>query len=246
MKAQQALEFLANRVPFAFPNADTVLLSGSTATGQSTPKSDLDLIVLYPRLPEGAWRRTETWDGRIVEAFVHDLGTMGYFLEDLDGPQGIPTLAHLVIDGLPVPGLPQTLAAPAKVMAESFIAAGPPPLSQDEIDRRRYTITNLLDDVTPDLPQRLRFAIGADLYVALAGIALRGSGHFSGQGKGLARALAARRPDLAEEFEMAFSTFYDGTDPERLERLIDTVLAPHGGRLLDGYVSHAPRHWRRD
>lgn len=246
MNAQQALDFLTSRAPAAFQGADTVLLSGSTATGRSTPKSDLDLVVFYPHLPQGAWRRTEIWDGRIVEAFVHDLGTLRYFLEVLDGAQAVPTLANLVVDGLPVPGLPGTLAAPARALAERFIAAGPQPLPQEEIDRRRYTISNLLDDITPDLPRRLRHAIGADLYVALAGFALRASGHFSGQGKGLARALAVGRPDIAEEFEEAFAVFYDGGGAERLERLVDAVLAPHGGRLIDGYVAHAPQEWRSD
>jgi hypothetical protein len=246
VNAEEALEFLAPRVPSAFPEADTILLSGSTATGRSTPNSDLDLVVFYKNLPEGAWRRTEVWDGQIVEAFVHDLGTLRYFLEDLDSRLGVPTLAHLVLEGLPVAGLPNTLVAPAKAMAQRYIANGPPPLSRDEIDRRRYTISNLVDDITPDLPQHLRLAIGANLYTALADFALRASGEFSGQGKGLARALETSRPDIAAEFAQAFAEFYAGAKSDRVGRLVDTVLAPHGGPLIDDYLSKAPADWRRN
>lgn len=243
MDAAQALDFLAKHVPSAFPGADTVLLAGSTAHGNATMSSDLDLVVLFPNLPDGAWRRTGQWDGVLVEAFVHDLETLGYFLEKMDRPAGLSVLANMIFEGVPVPGLPNAFMVDAKRMAEGYLRAGPPVLERAERDAWRYRITCLYDDLCDCTDAHERLATAAALYTRLAEFALRSENHFSGQGKGIARALEQERPDLAGEFAPAFSALLAG-DIVPVQALVEKTLGPAGGMLTTEYTAKAPPEYR--
>ncbi|GHA16691.1 nucleotidyltransferase [Devosia pacifica] len=245
MSPEAALAFLADYVPHRFPDADTALLAGSTATGTAQPGSDLDLVIVYPKLDAGAWRTTERADGVLIEAFVHDLGTLAYFLEDLDRASGLSTLANLVRDGLPVPGMPQRLLSDAKAMADRVLALGPPAIDREAIDRRRYLITNLLDDLAGQRPSDERLAIATELHRALADFVLRAAGKYGGNGKGIARALAAHDAQFASALETATIEVLASRGMSDLQRVVETALAPHGGLLMEGYTAHAPAHWRR-
>jgi hypothetical protein len=240
MTGDEALAFLQLNIVRWFPGADTALLGGSTAGDAAGPGSDLDVVVLYPHLPDGAWRVTERHEGQLVEAFVHDLETLRYFFDVFDGPSGVPILAELVATGLEVPGLPSRLAIPAKAMARGVLAAGPPKLDQADLDRRRFTLSSLAEDLLDQRPRHERIAIVAALYSGLADFALRAAGHFGGNGKGLARSLTSFDPNLASRFDAAFGA----GDVDRMQALVDEVLAPYGGRLVDGYRAQAPADWR--
>jgi predicted nucleotidyltransferase len=63
-----------------FPNALGGVLAGSTARGEVTASSDLDLVVLLPG-PPAPMRRTERVDGRLVEFFVHSEDSFHAFVE---------------------------------------------------------------------------------------------------------------------------------------------------------------------
>ena len=61
-----------------FASADTVFLCGSVSRGEATPTSDLDLVVLFPRV-DAAWRESFTFESWPVECFCHDLETAEYY-----------------------------------------------------------------------------------------------------------------------------------------------------------------------
>ncbi len=54
-----------------FSEASAAFLSGSILTGENTPESDYDFVVVYEKV-EKAHRESFLFEGRKVEAFVHD------------------------------------------------------------------------------------------------------------------------------------------------------------------------------
>jgi hypothetical protein len=244
MTREEGLAFLGSYAKERYRSADTVLLCGSTATDRATPSSDLDLVVLFPHLPDGAYRETVDGGGVLVEAFCHDVGTLRYFIEVQGTPSGMQILAAMVAEGVAVPGFPTRLIAQAKEIATAALDAGPPLLTPAEIDHQRYTLANLLDDLNTAQPLNERVAIAAALYTGLAQFALRSAGRWSGNGKGLARALEQHDPQLANALTEAIMLLVASGDVAKLGATVDALLAPFGGRLLAGYSATAPRDWR--
>jgi len=62
-----------------YPEAKVIFLAGSIVRGEGTPYSDLDLVVIFDKLP-AAYRESFYSQGLPVEAFVHDPETLNYFL----------------------------------------------------------------------------------------------------------------------------------------------------------------------
>ncbi len=244
MDRAEALTFLAGYARQRFPAADTVLLCGSTAAGSATPSSDLDLVVLFATLPDGAWRETIDAAGALVEAFCHDLGTLRFFLEEAR-PGGVPILARMVDEGVAVPGFPGTLVSQAKAMAAAVLSEGAPALSQADLDHKRYTLSSLADDLSDTDDAGERLAIAAALYTSLATFVLRAAGRFGGNGKGLGRALRAHDPTLAEGVSAGFEELCRTGSDDAIQAVVEAALAPYGGRLVAGYVARAPAEWRK-
>ena len=73
-------------------------------------------------------------------------GNPQYFFQEVDWPSGVPALAHMVFDGIEIPGA-NDLSRILKDRAASFIAAGPPALDVEGERRLRYVVTDLLDDL---------------------------------------------------------------------------------------------------
>jgi hypothetical protein len=246
MTRDEALAFLARHVPVAFPGADTALLCGSTAHDRAKSGSDVDIVVLFESLPDGAWRLTEIHDGTQIEAFVHDLGTLRYFFDEFDAKAGSRTLANMIAEGIPVPGLPNGLAAPAKEIAAFYLKSGPPAVDSAALERQRYLIGSFLDDLKDERPSHEHLATVAALYTLLAQFTLRAAGKFTGEGKGLARALAAHDAALATKIDEAFAAFFKSGDTALLDAAVADALAPHGGRIGPRYFARAPAAWRKD
>ena len=55
-----------------YPEARVAFLAGSVTRGEGTQTSDLDLVVIYNKLPQ-AYRESFVSGGWPIEAFVHDL-----------------------------------------------------------------------------------------------------------------------------------------------------------------------------
>src|SRR5215212_5792878 len=80
-----------------YAGARVVFLGGSVMRGEATPASDLDVVVVYERLPN-AYREAFVYVGWPVEAFVHDAGTLEEFFE-VDRRRGLPSLMRMVWEG---------------------------------------------------------------------------------------------------------------------------------------------------
>jgi hypothetical protein len=241
MSRARGLEVVERLLPERFQDADFAFVAGSVMRGTATPSSDIDLVVLYSKLPH-ACRESMIFEGTAIEIFVHDHATLRWFFE-ADVRIGRPVLIGMVAEGVMV-GPRLENAARIQEEARSILAAGPPPLDRDSLDRLRYQITDRLDDLRDDRPDFERLAIGAALYTLLGDLILRGNGVWSGAGKWLPREVVAFDSAIGRDFITAFDLlFREGLTAPVLD-LAEQVLAPHGGLLFDGYRSDAPAEWR--
>lgn len=208
--------------------------AGSVLRGEGTPFSDLDLVVVFEKLP-AAYRESFLYKNTPVEAFVHDPATLDYFFFDLDRKGGVPSLASMVAEGLPLP--PNELAEELKRRAEECLTAGPPPINTDT---SRYALTDLADDLRGWRNPAELWATAAQVSQQLADFQLRSRGLWSAKGKSIPCRLAAVDPVYAERYGHALERVYQHCDPGPLIALCDET-----GRLFEGFRLDAPSHWRR-
>jgi hypothetical protein len=223
--------------------AEVTFLAGSIVRGEGTRTSDLDLVVVFERLPN-AYRESFICGGWPVEAFVHDPETLDYFFWEVDRPSGVPSLPTMVREGIEVPrasGLSRSL----KELADRLIAEGPPLWSDADVDGSRYAVTGLIDDLRAPRSRFEQAATATALYGALANHYLRSRGLWSGKDKWIPRRLRAVDPVFARKFEEAFEELFRDGDSSRVIRLAAEILAGNGGWLFENYQVQAPQDWKR-
>lgn len=238
-----ALDLVRRFIQQHHSTAAAALLAGSRARGEAGPESDHDVVLLFQSLPGGAWREMSLFEGQYVEVFAHDLATLAYFCREVDRPSGVAALPTMVAEGAPVLS-PSLLLDTAREIARETLRLGPPPLDPTAKRARRYAITDLASALRDGRDRGTLIAAGGALYSDLADFALRASGRWSASGKALPRALEALDPALAMQFETAFAALFAEGVVAPVQALVDTVLAPCGGRLRDGFRVAAPTEWR--
>jgi hypothetical protein len=240
---ESSLQLVRRFATQCHPIAEAALLAGSRARGSGTTDSDHDVVLLFPSLPNGAWREMVLFEGRHIEAFAQDLGTLAYFCRELDRPSGRPVLTVMIAEGIAALSKNPALLEAARKIANETLRLGPPPLDAPAIRGRCYAITDLATKLRPDGPKNVLLAAGTALYCELADFALRANGHWSATGKAIPRALAMAGPGLAEQFETAFGDLFASGQTAPVQALVDAVLQPHGGRVREGYLQTAPAAW---
>ena len=226
-----------------YSEAIACFAAGSILRGERTAYSDIDLVVVFTSLPR-AYRESFRYGGYPVEAFVHDPETLEYFFLEIDGPSGVPALAHMVVEGVEIPGSNEVSRA-LKERAASIIAAGPPPLDTDSDQRRRYAITDLLDDLRDPRSTEELIATGARLFQELADYYLRRQGLWSATGKAIPRVLRQTDVALSARYSHSFDRLFTRGEAQDVIELAEELLAPRGGLLFEGYRADAPASWRR-
>lgn len=237
MLSLAAAEAMAGRVLASrYPDADAALLTGSLARGDATAGSDLDLIVLYEKLPS-ARRESFTFEAMPVEVFLHDPETLAWcFNADLEA--GRPGMHHMVAEGR-ILGPRPAIAERLRARARAGLDAGPPPLKPEQLDQYRYHVTDRINDLRDERDPAEVVATGVWLYDALAALILRGQGRWMGTGKWTPRHLKALDPALERRFSAAFESLFARGDAGPVIALAEAELAPHGGLLFEGYRSDA-------
>ena len=223
--------------------ARLLFLAGSVMRGEGTPSSDLDLVVVYERLPT-AYRESFTHGGWPVETFVNDPETLSYFLQEGDPKSGFPAMANMVLEGCEIPA-PCELSHSLKRLAAEVLAAGPPALSEEELLGKRYHLTDKVDDIRYPRDDAELVATGAQMYDMMADFYLRSRGHWSAKGKAIPRRLREVDADFAARFREAFEMLFGGKCPHKVIALVEDVLAPFGGFLFDGYKLDAESDKRK-
>lgn len=213
-----------------YPEARAAWLGGSVVRGDAGPTSDLDITVLLDG-PPAPRRKSLEYGGWPVELFVHTEKSLRYFA-DKDQLRRQPTMMRLVGESVV---LVDTDGSGARLQQEfvAEVAAGPKPLTTDELDLLRYTVTDLLEDLVA-AEGDVRLAITSVLWQEAARLLLTGAGHWSGTGKGLLREV--KTYDVAHGTNHAVQLL-DGVraSDDRLVVAVDDILAAYGGRLFNGF-----------
>jgi hypothetical protein len=219
-----------------YAGARVMFVGGSVVRGEATPASDLDVVVVFKRLPN-AYREAFVYEGWPVEAFVHDAETLARFFES-DRARGVPALMNMVLEGLEVPEASEFSAA-LKRRAAEIVEAGPPAWDAEELTLRRYRLTDWVDDLRFPRSHEELFATGAALYQDAADFYFRTRGLWSAHSKTIPRRLRATDAAFAERFLRAFDALFTERRNAPAVALVGELLEPFGGFLFDGFRQEA-------
>lgn len=218
------------------------MLAGSVVRGDATAYSDLDLVVVFERV-ENAQRRSFTFEGWPVEAFIHDPQTLEYFFREVDRPSGVPSLPNMVSESIEIPG-DTKCGSLLKDLASRILEEGPIPWGQRERENSRYAISDMVEDIRePRNSAELRIVVST-LYSAIADHFLRSQNQWSAKGKSIPRRLMSVDAEFHKRFAEAFDVAFTSEDTTAVIRLCEHVLEPDGGFLFQGYTRDAPKEWR--
>ncbi|MFF5705695.1 nucleotidyltransferase domain-containing protein [Streptomyces sp. NPDC012794] len=215
-----------------FPDALSVVLAGSTATGRATASSDLDLAVL---IEDGGvtYRETIRFEERVVELFVHTpIGLLELFAADVAARRAV--LQNMYASGFVLVDS-QGAAGRARALAEADLREGPPPLEPEAVDTKRYGLTDALDDLGDAGDPIERLAVAG--YVVNAAAELLCDHHHAwiGGGKWLPRRLLEADPERGAALLDGHHHLCGSGDPAALIGAASEVLDLVGGPLREGY-----------
>lgn len=83
-------------------NSKAIFWCGSTLQGEYTEGSDLDLVIVYEKIPN-AYRETISFQGWQIDSFVHDPETINYFFEEIDKRKFNLYLASMIETAVEIP-----------------------------------------------------------------------------------------------------------------------------------------------
>ncbi|WP_052591562.1 nucleotidyltransferase domain-containing protein [Luteipulveratus mongoliensis] len=249
LSLEESVELARRVVNERFPDVVAAWLGGSVVRGNATATSDLDITVLLDGSP-APFRESLIEQGLPVELFVQTPASLTHY-RTKDQQRRQPTMARLVAESVILVGGKRAEKLRAECAAE--VAAGPRPLSQNEIDAQRYALTCLVDDLVGSVEPMERSVLAYEAWDASARLLLGLEGRWQGSGKGLQRALSDWHRDVdmigdedahsrSEEYETAmvghylFMTLFGiGDAPAGVIQAADGVLSRCGGRLFEGY-----------
>jgi predicted nucleotidyltransferase len=207
----------------AQPGVAGILFFGSALTGAVGPTSDLDLYVILSEAERWTQISMRRYAG--VEAEVH-LASARTWRKRLEAGNAI--IINAFATGQALLDRTGELGELAE-LAKAKAAAGPQPLSAVAVDRRRYDLTDLannLEDVAGQ-PAEERM-LGATL-VSLSLDAYCEFNRLWGDNPKRRLAYVERHdPELGR---MVRAFFAGDLDPHLAQAVVDRVLAPHGGRI---------------
>jgi predicted nucleotidyltransferase len=215
-----------------YGGARAIFLAGSVMRGEATRTSDLDIVVVFEELAD-AYREAFTFEGWPVEAFVNDVGSLRYFYER-ERKRGVPSLMRMVIEGLEVPeasGFSEGLKREASAAYE----AGPLPFDAEELQLRRYRLTDWADDIRFPRSDEELVASGAWLYQDASDFFFRSRGLWSAHSKTVPRRMRETDAEFASKFLAAFDALFTEKRGAAAVALVEELLAPSGGTLFDGF-----------
>src|SRR5262249_10334005 len=150
---------------------------------------------------------------------------------------------HMVLTGTLMTA-PSPLSEEIKQLASEIMEAGPPTWHQEQLDRSRFVITDILDDILCSQNRAAQIASTARLYELLAEFYFRAQNKWAASGKTILQFLKKQNYELASLYRDAFDDVFKHGHTRLLNELTCKILEPYGGLLWDGYHADAPKEWR--
>lgn len=212
-----------------YPHARWAMLTGSVLTAARTLGSDLDILVFFDEgdtLPFREWQR---WEGFNVDLFAYDQAGLNHYL-GIDLRDGRPALHRMVAGGQLLTDA-NGHAAELQAHCARVLAAGPRPLTADQLNMVRYGLADLSDDLVHATDPVEAAATAAMLWqaVADAACATGRTPHWRGTGKWRARELRDFDPGFAERWLAVRH------DPAALLAMTAELIEQTGGPLVEGF-----------
>jgi predicted nucleotidyltransferase len=237
-----ALPSIQKLIKERYEDAQAVFWAGSVAANQGTDSSDLDLVIVFEKVAH-AYREAFIYDGWPIDAFIHDLDTLRYFCGKLEASDGKPALINMILHGQEI--LAQnSVSMEAKAIAAEALENGPDAWNQAQIDKERFLITDILDDIKSPKNKEEQIISAVHLFEPLLQFYFRAQKKWTASGKSLIRLFKMDNPELAEEWTTAFEILIQTGDATAVETVVTKILEPYGGFLWDGFRSDAPADWK--
>ena len=232
MERPSAIDAAQRIVNARFPDARAAFLTGSALTTRLTSTSDLDIVVVLQGRP-APFRENIHEYGWPVELFVQSPASIKYFVAKEAAEHHAPTL-KMLSDGhilVSVDGEAEKLQTEA---IERF-AEGPSSVSIEEMERRRYSLTDQLDDFIGATDPIELLYISQQILVGASELALLSKAQWLASGKWLPRHLALSEPELSIRLSSAIKAVLETGEKEPIEDVVREILERVGGPLAEGY-----------
>ncbi len=232
MERLGAIDAAQRIVTARFPEARAAFLTGSALTTHLTSTSDLDIVVVLPGRP-APFRENIREYGWLVELFVQSPASIKYFVAKETSEHCAPTL-KMISDGhilVSVDGEAEKLQSEA---VERF-AKGPSPVSTDDMERRRYSLTDQLDDLIGVTDPIELLYISQQILVGASELALISRAQWLASGKWLPRHLALSEPELSIRLSGAIKAVLENGEKKPIDDVVREILERVGGPLTEGY-----------
>ncbi len=230
---KSAFEAAKQFVSDYFPVCEVALLAGSVVRMEATATSDLDIVIIDEHAAY-SYRESMVVLGWPIEVFVHTATSYSSFFA-MDAARGNPTLPRMVVESVIIKDNGTNIIATMRNEAKEIIEQGPPEWSEETIKIKRYTLTDLLDDFVGATIYGEQMCIALELASTLPVFYLRINRQWVGESKWIYRELKRYQPDFADQYLQVLNSFYQDGEKAPLVELVDEVLAPHGGRLFEGF-----------
>ncbi|MES2983588.1 MAG: nucleotidyltransferase domain-containing protein [Pseudomonadota bacterium] len=224
-----------------FPKANSAFVSGSIIRGEGKEHSDLDIVLLFTKLPN-AFRESFIFESIPVEVLAHDRETIHWFISN-EQKNGKASLAHMITTGVVVPKA-TVLSKQVLACANEYLKLGPQKPSKKVLDELRYRICDILDDLRDERPKQEVMACATQLYPLLAELIFRNASQWVAGGKWIPRSLQQLDSRMAANFDHAFADAFNGKT-KKLILFSEKILTEAGGPLWDGWHSDAPNKWKK-
>jgi hypothetical protein len=127
--------------------------------------------------------------------------------------------------------------------AQAFLVNGPDPLSKEELNKMRYLISDLIDDLGSPRTKAEALSTLARLHEILAHFWFRSQNKWSAHGKQINRRMALANPEFSKIWNQKFESAFSGDYNSAID-LAEKILKPYGGYLFEGFKLKAPSNWR--
>lgn len=222
-----SVEIAKKFVEQEFPHCNAAILAGSACRGEETDKSDLDIVVVVQGA-KTAYEESLQAFGKSIDVLFNSHETCRQFFKK-EMLWRRPVLAHMCAQGIIIKD-EDGLAQQIQQEARQVIAYGPEPVSDDDMDKYRHQLTNLLDDFISSRNQYESYLIAQHVLGESIDIQLRANRQWLGAGKWLLRACHDYDPSLAQQWCAALDAYYKHGHKEGLITLAEEALNTVGGR----------------